>query len=162
MPTQIWYADLSTWECICLYSYSSCKTQLFHADFQKLVHAALLAVSAAADLFFPHNNFALLISCSGELSFCWSVPLTADQAELIISCLCHGVIFVHPSLLQNSSHHSVANWLCVYPPPQTGSFFRTKTTSQPSLLAQFLVNRWLFVKQNSFGCVLASSPGLWS
>lgn len=54
MPTEIQYADLSTWKCICLYSYSPFKTQLFYGDFQKLVYLAFTTVSAAADdgLFF--------------------------------------------------------------------------------------------------------------
>ena len=86
-------------------------------------------------LFFTPSIFALLISCSGELGFVCS--LTPDQADFIISCLRHGVMFI--SLLHNSSHPSVAVWLMCLSPRLDWKHFRTKTVSQPFPVAQFLV-----------------------
>lgn len=95
--------------------------------------------------FFTPGIFAPLISCSGELGFVCS--LTADQANLIISCLCHGVMLI--PLLHNSSHHSVAVWLMCLSTRLDWKHFRTKNISQPFPVAQFLVKQRVFVKQDS-------------
>ena len=75
------------------------------SDFQKLVYVPFTTVPAA-DLFFffSHNIFALLFPAIVNWIFVNLIaPLTAAQAELIISCVCQ-VVILFISLLQFSSH----------------------------------------------------------
>ena len=74
------------------------------SDFLKLVYVPFTIVSAADLFFFSHNSFALLFPAMVNWIFVYLiVPLTAAQAELIISCVCQ-VVILFISLLQISSH----------------------------------------------------------
>lgn len=74
-----------------------------------VVFMTVSVVAAATLLSFLSQYFALLISSSGQLGFCWMVPLTADQQDESFHVCVMGSC---PTLYYRNLHTSV--WLFGY------------------------------------------------